>query len=153
MANTQAESVFSICVTPQPDELNQAAYEALTFVEVKSVGDIGQTGPDVNILTYNTLDTVVADKAKGTADAGNPPLSVARIASDPGQIAMRAAGATNSKFAFKHEMNDGGALSNTIKFNRGLVTGPTRPGGGVDDFDLEVFTLALTQLEVVVDPA
>ncbi|PCI03446.1 MAG: hypothetical protein COB78_10840 [Hyphomicrobiales bacterium] len=154
MANTQKDVIFSICVTPQPADLNKAGFEALTFVSVSNVGNLGETGKSENILTYNTLDTAVAQKAKGVADAGNPTVECARLFSDPGQVALNAAAATNLQYAFKIERNDSpdGILTNTIIYNRGLVTGPTRPNGGNEDFDLEVFTLALNQLEVVVDP-
>lgn len=154
MVNTHAGSVLSVCVTAQAADLNLGAFQALVYVPIGNVGSLGETGLSENILTYPVWDKSVAQKAKGMGDAGSPALEVARDSADAGQDALRAAGATNLNYAFKHEMNDkltpGG--TNTIKYNRGLVGGPTRPGGGNEDFDLEVFTLGLQQREIVVDP-
>lgn len=154
MANTQKDVKFSICTTPQAGDLNQAAYEGQTFVAVASVGSVGETGVNENILTYDTLDTAVSDKAKGVANAGDPTVEVARIFDDAGQIALRAAAKTNLKYAFKIERNDSpdGVLTNSIFYNRELGSGPTRPNGRNEDFDLEVYKLALVQLEIAVDP-
>ena len=41
----------------------------------------------------------------------------------------------------------------TVRYNRGLVTGPTIPLGRTEDFDLEVFTLGLQQRQLTVDPS
>jgi len=155
-ANTNSGSKFYVCADAQAADLDQAAYEALTWVEVKSVGSFGETGSNTNILTYDTWDTRVAQKAKGITDAGNPTVECARIATDPGQIILRTQGdGLNAlEYAFKIERNDKAtpAGTPTTIYNRGLVTGPSRPNGRNEDFDLEVFTLALNQLEIVVAP-
>src|SRR5690606_27926337 len=92
---------------------------------------------------------------KGISNAGDPPIEVARNPTDLGQIALRAAAATKFNYAFKIEDNDAPSSSytNSIYYNRGVVTGPTRPNGRNEDFILEVFTLGLNQREIVVDPA
>lgn len=140
---------------PQQTALNQAAFEALDWTQIAAVGSHGEVGSQTNILTYDTWDTDVIQKAKGMTDAGSPEIELARVYNDNGQIALRLAAATNLNYAFKIERNDefevGG--SPTIIYNRGLVTGPRRPMGRNEDFDLEIFTLALQQREIVVDPA
>lgn len=153
-ANTNAGGKLYVCATPQQNDLSQAAYEALAWVEVKGIGNHGETGASTNILNYDTWDTIVIQKAKGTTNAGDPEVEVARIPSDPGQIIMRNAAKTNFNYAFKMVKNDKATIDGTptVLFNRGLVTGPKRPHGRNEDFDLEVFTLALNQLEIVVDP-
>lgn len=154
-ANANAASKFYICATPQNTDLNQAGYEALTWIEIKSLGSRGETGKQTNILTYDTWDRNVIEKAKGMTDAGSPEIEVARIATDPGQIILRAAGAVgnNNNYAFRESRNDGPLSTNgTQRYNRGLVTGPRSPGGRNEDFDLEVYTLGLQQDEIVVNP-
>lgn len=154
-ANSNAASRLFVCATPQNNDLQQVDYEALSWVEVKGVGSRGETGKNTNILTYDTWDTVVIDKAKGITDAGSPELELSRIPTDPGQIILRAAAAVgnNNKYAFKELRADGTSPTNgTVLYNRGLVTGPRRPGGRNEDFDLEVFTLGLVQEEIVVNP-
>lgn len=155
MANTNANCKLFVCSTPQPADLNLAGYEALTWVEVGAVGSVGEMGTSTNILNYDTWNTDVTQKAKGISDAGSPEVEVARIYNDAGQIILRNAGKTNLQYAFKVERNDAPTLAGTPTtiYNRGLVTGPKRPMGKNEDFDLEVFTLALNQREVVDDAA
>ena len=152
--NTNAGKKLYICATPQNADLDADDFEALTWVQVKGVGNHGESGTTTNILNYDTWDTTVTQKAKGVSDAGSPEIEVARLPTDAGQVAMRVAAKTNLNYAFKLEGNDKPTVNGTptIIYTRGLVTGPRRPNGRVEDFDLEVFTLALNQTEVVVDP-
>lgn len=162
-ANTNAGSTLWISVatadggtTPlaADGDLTEAQYEALFWTQIKFMGNHGESGSSTNILTYDTWDTKVSQKAKGITNAGDPEIEVARSPSDPGQTALREAAKSNNNFAFKLVRNDapqGGTP--TIIYNRGLVTGPKRPNGRNEDFDLEMFTLALQQVEIVVDAA
>lgn len=154
MARTNKDRKVYICTTPQPGDLNQAAYEALTWVEVSNVGAVGEAGTNTNIVSYDELSTDVTQKGKGISNAGDPTIECARNPTDAGQIALRAAAKTNFTYAFKFEDKDAPTANhtNSVYYNRGLVTGPTRPNGRNEDFILEVFTLALNQREIVVDP-
>lgn len=163
MANTNAGRKVYIAVTltggtiplAQPADMNLAAFEAVTFwTEIKDVGSIGQTGTDTNMVSYDTLGTEVTQKQKGISDAGDPEIECARNPTDPGQIAMRAAAKTRYNYAFKIEDADAptSGHTNTIYYNRGVVSGPFRPNGGNEDFILETFRLGLNQKELVVDP-
>ncbi|XMM82963.1 hypothetical protein WG628_11660 [Stenotrophomonas maltophilia] len=146
-AKTNAGSKLYICATPKNADLTETEFKALTFVEVKKVGNIGERGINTNIVQYNTLDTLVALKGKGITNAGDPQVEVAEDLADPGQVALRAAGAPNvpDAYAFKIERADG-----SIEFLRGLVTGPNVPGGGNEDFILNRFTLGLNQAPITV---
>ena len=158
-ALTQAGAKFYIAVDvggqaePHDTDLNQAEYEALTWLEVKGVGNVGQTGTDTNVVSYDELATEVTQKGKGISNAGDPEIECRRIGNDPGQIEMRRATTTTSSYAFKYELNNSGGTNGTTFYNRGLVMGPTRPNGGNEDFDLEVYTLGLNQKEIVVEAA
>lgn len=155
MAKTLAGSKLYVCATAQNSDLNAAAFAALTWVEVGNVGNIGQTGTETNLVSYNELSTLVTQKAKGVADGGSPPIECARNPTDAGQIIMRtiSSNTDTNNYAFKHEKNDApSGFTNTIHYYRGVCVGPTRPNGGVEDFDLEVFMLGLNQAEVTVDP-
>lgn len=156
MANTNAASKIYVCATAQNSALDQTGYEALTWVEITGIGRRGEIGKNTNIVNYNTWDTGVIQKAKGMTDAGSPELEVARSATDAGQILLRTAAAVgnNSNYAFKEVRADGvSGATGTVIYNRGLVVGPKRPGGGNEDFDLEIFTLAFQQEEIVVNPS
>lgn len=153
--NTNSGSTFWVCATAQEADLDRTAFEALTWVQVGGVGSVGEAGSSVNILTYDTWDKLVVQKAKGLIDAGSPELEVPRLPYDAGQIILRTAAATaNANYATKIIRTDpvysGGQP--TIIYNRGIVTGPKRPLGRNEDFDLEVFTFGFNQKEVVVDP-
>ncbi|MBO7735342.1 MAG: hypothetical protein J6S67_22440 [Methanobrevibacter sp.] len=155
MANTNAASKWYVCATPQNNNLTQSDYESLIWTLISKVGNVGETGKSTNVLTYNTWDTEVADKAKGITDAGSPTIECAREPDDAGQEILRAAAAVgnNNKYAFKEVRADGPlGGTGTIFYNRGIVAGPTRPNGGNEDFDLEVFTLGLVQEEIIVKP-
>lgn len=153
--NTNSGSKLYVCATPQSSDLDRAGFEALAWVLVKGVGSHGEVGAQTNILTYDTWDTTVIQKAKGITDAGSPEIEVARDPLDAGQIILRAAAATNLNYAFKIVRNDALVIGGTptVRYNRGLVVGPREPMGRNEDFDLEVFTLGLQQLQVTVDPS
>lgn len=132
-------------------DLTQAGYEALTWLEVKSMGSHGETGSNTNVLSYDTWDTTVTQKAAGITNAGDPEVELARIPTDAGQIELRRAGLPANRvnnYAFKILHLDG-----TVKYNRGIVLGPRHPNGRNEDFVLEIFTLGLNQEQIVVNPA
>src|SRR5690606_11413946 len=84
-ARTNAGGKFYISDAPAPDELDQAGFEGLTWIEVSRVGSVPESGSSTNILTYDTLDQEVIEKAKGMTDAGGGQLEVALVPDDPGQ--------------------------------------------------------------------
>ena len=140
MAITNAGRKVYICATPQTSDLDLAGFAGLTWVEIGHVGAVGESGTKTNIVNYDELGTTVIQKAKGLADAGNPTIEVARNATDAGQDALRAAALLQSAHAFKFLDTD-----SSVYYNRGIVTGPTRPNGRVEDFVLEVFTIGCIQ--------
>lgn len=148
-ANANAGSKLFVCATPQNSNLTAPQLAALDWTEIGGVGSLGETGKTTNILTYDTWGDSVSQKAKGLTDAGSPELETARMPGDPGQeILLLAAEVGNvNNYAFKELRNDG-----TIRYNRGLVTGPTWPGGRNEDFDLQVFTLGFQMEPIVVNP-
>ncbi|MCD0280460.1 hypothetical protein JWH04_16240 [Xanthomonas melonis] len=146
-AQTNSGSKLYICATPQNSDLTKTQFEALTYVQVKKVGSVGERGLTTNIVTYDTWDTAVSLKGKGISNAGDPEVEMARDLADPGQIAMRAAGqpTVTSAYALKVERPSG-----EIEYLRGLVTGPRTPGGRNEDFVLHVYSLALNQVPIEV---
>ena len=154
-ANTMSGGKLYVCATPKNSDLDKTGFEALTWVQVKGVGSHGDTGSNTNIVNYNTWDTEFVQKSKGTSNAGDPEVEVARIPADAGQLILRTAGDHFNKnnYAFKIERNDmpSGGTTNTCIYNRGLVTGPITKHGRNEDFDLEVFKFALQQQQITVE--
>jgi hypothetical protein len=158
MANkaTKKGSKIWVCATAQNNDLTQAGYEALVWVQVGKVGNPGDFGATSSLPTYDTLDEAVTQKQKGIANAGDPQIEVASLYDDAGQIILRNFGdpLNQNNMAIKFERNDkpAGATTNTIIYSRGVVSGPMYPGGGSDDFELERFTIGLNQLPIRVNP-
>ena len=145
-------SKLFICTTPQNSDLTDHAgngFPSLTYVQVKKVGSVTERGINTNAIQYDTWDTLVALKAKGITNAGDPTVECAEDLTDPGQIAMRACGVPSdaNNYAFKVERANG-----SVEYMRGLVAGPNIPGGRNEDFVLNVFTLMLNQPPIVVAP-
>lgn len=155
MANSmQGSKFYMVAAANTTIPANAAAWAALTWVEIKGVGNMSEIGTKGNTLVYPTWGDTVDQKAKGRNNAGDPTVELMRDTADAGQDALRAAAVTNLHYVFKIERNDKltGGGTNTLIYNRGLVFGPSRPQGGNEDFDVEVFTLAFDMLEFVVDP-
>ena len=152
--STMAGKKVYICTTPQPNDLNQAAFEALAYIPIGKVGNMDAVGTDTNVVSYDTWDTDVSDKDKGISNAGDPTLECKRVATDPGQLAVKAAALTRYKYAVKIEMSDAPDANhtNSIIYNRGIVTGPSRPQGRNEDFELEVYKFGFVQREIEVLP-
>lgn len=142
---SHAGDSFAISSTAQNGDLDLAGFAGLTYVPVSPVGSLGEYGISTNVLTYDTWNTLVAQKAKGISNAGDPQLEVARLDSDAGQQALNTAGAPDyyDAHAYKIVKQDG-----HIDYLRGLVAGPNTPSGRNEDFDLSVYTLMLLQVPV-----
>lgn len=147
---THSNVSFAVSTTAQNADLDQAGFEGLAYTEVGAVGSLPQRGINTNMLSYNTVNTLVAKKAKGITDAGTGTLECARNVADPGQILMTTIGQPDyfDNHAFKMVKQDG-----TIEYGRGLVAGPNYPGGRNEDFDIANYTIAYQQPPVEVAPS
>lgn len=146
MANafTNSGGTVAISTAVQNANLTESEFVALTYTDIANVGNLGERGANTNIVSYDTWNTETTLKGKGITNAGDPQLEVALDLADPGQLAVRVAAASKSdNYAFKVTRQNG-----DIQYLRGLVTGPTEPGGRNEDFVLNVFTLALNQLPI-----
>lgn len=151
---TNSGAKVFVSAAPQPIDLDQAAFEALVWVEVKGVGNFGETGENTNILSYDDWGTPVIQKAKGNTDAGSPEIEYRRIPTDPGQTILRQIAKTNLNYAIKTVWNDAETVggTGTTSYNRGIVAGPKQPNGRSEDFRLEMVTLGLNQVQIIVEP-
>lgn len=72
-ALTQAGAKFYIAVdvggdaVVQNSDLDLTAYEALEWLEVKGVGNLGETGTTTNMVSYDEHATEVSQRAKALA--------------------------------------------------------------------------------------
>lgn len=155
MSNTNKGRKVYICATVKPTDLTQEQFEALTWVQVGKVGNVGDFGRQTNIVSYTTLDTEYQQKSKGISNAGDPVIECSRSYNDAGQVIMRTAGAPTARYSYalKIEENDKPTAdyTNTIHYVRGKVAGPVNLGGGNEDFVREQYTIGLEQV-LTVDP-
>ena len=98
------------------------------------------------ITVMNLQSTTTTPAGKGVGGKGAS-----------GAKAGRTAGASkNNQYVIMIERTDppssGTSPKPTRHYLRGPITGPVMPGGGVDDFDLQVFTMAANQF-FEVDPS
>jgi len=148
-------SKLYICATAQNDDLNQAGYEGLTWVEIAKIVTMPMVGSVDNIVSQDYVDTTVSQYAKGFANAGQSQIVVGRDWEDAGQDALRTAAATPFNYAFKIEANDGvsGVTTPTTWYTRGVIGGPMTDARSGEDFQNESFECAFNQQAIAVDPA
>lgn len=154
---TNAGSKYYICATPQDPPITQSALAALTYVEIGFVGNRGDVGADDNIISYSTMGEKVVSKAKGQKDAGSFDIECAYEADDAGQIIMRTAASTKDLYAVKITLDDaptsGASPKPTTIYAVGLIGGPTKGGGGPDDFVTDTFTVNVSGQDIITVPA
>jgi len=119
---TSTGTIFSL-VAEEPATLDQAGFEALTFVEVGKVTNVPEYGPNVQVVTLEPLATGITEKYKGFINYGSMSVEAAYLEGDAGQalIDLGVTGANkNKQHSFKIEYQDGsvryfigGIFSNT----------------------------------------
>ena len=139
---TYLNATVSISTVAQNVDINEAAFEGLSYTEIANVGTIGQYGNETNMVNYPVLARALTLKAKGQTDGGSFTIECAVDLVDAGQVAFRAAGqpAVRDSYAFKLDLPNG-----AVHYLRGPVAGPVYPGGGNEDFIRSVFTVGVNQ--------
>lgn len=139
-----------------PDDLLQAGFEALAWVEVGGMVSLPEMGISTNMVNRDLLEDEVTTYQKGYSNAGESDFEVAPDHSDLGQVELLEVGAPTYRIAraFKIESNDklNATGTNTIRYSRGVVAGPKLNSGSGEDFDTEMYSIAFNQTPVI-DPA
>jgi hypothetical protein len=146
---------FYKSTTAVTSDLAQAAYEALTYVEVPNVVSTPAMAVEDNIISQDYLSTDVSQKQKGFANVTDGELVVGYTAGDAGHAAMIAAAQSRIQYAFKSELSDSPnpvTTTNTVRYTRGFVGGGGDAGGGGEDFVNLTFSLAFNQRPIWVAP-
>lgn len=122
-----------------------AEFEALTWVEIELVESLDPYGDTANEVTFNSLKDGRVRKAKGARNGGSPTLTVGYDFSDLGQAALRAAQATNSKYAFKVVLPNRLAApgNDQVDYFRALVMSDPKNVGNVDAVVRQTFMLSI----------
>lgn len=118
----------------------QTDYEAiLTWTEIVDVMDVGDFGDESEAIKYKVLGDGRVRKKRGSTDAGAWEVTVARVADDAGQLAVKAAAASEDAFDFKVETVDG-----DIFYVTGLVLSAKNEFGDTDQVLQIKFSVELT---------
>ena len=97
-------------------------YEALTWIEIREVEDLGNVGDVSTEVTGAAIGDSRIRKAKGARNAGTMNvICFDTVPLDAGQVAVIAAEATNSNYAFKIENPEPESGTGAIIYFRGLV--------------------------------
>lgn len=83
-----------------PGTFDKAGYEALQFVEIKGIVDMGELGDQQNDIAIDTLIGRV-EHVNGSSDLGEIQCSYNFILNDAGQDIVRAAAGTNTAHSFR----------------------------------------------------
>ena len=118
-----------------PATHDQIGFEALTWVLVKEVSDIGEYGREYDSIEHAPIDTRIVETIKGNYREGSLPLVIGSVPADPGQVIMLASSEIDTDVAFKIDRNDG-----VIDYNIGKVFSykPSVTGGAILNISCQV---------------
>jgi hypothetical protein len=112
----------------------EADFASISWTEIKGTTNLGQIGDSATLITSDQINTARTKKKKGTYNAGSMALVCDQDLTDPGQLALIAAGKSPNNFAFKIEATDapvGGEPSQRLFI--GLVMGTPETFEGAND--------------------
>lgn len=155
MANTPIlkGATFSICATAQADELNQAAFDALTFLDCGKIVEHGNLEVTENDVSQGYWGGGWLQHQKGQKDGGTTSITIGYDPDSTGADALDTAAATELNYAFKIDIGDNpGGTTNTILYYRGLIALPSYQLGNNEAFLNKTFAMMLNQGVIQVDP-
>jgi hypothetical protein len=130
------------------------AYAALTWTEITLLTNIPEYGDSASIQTIDVIGDGRTRKGKGSRNAGGGDLTVLPKPSDPGQIALEAAEATQSYYPIKvtipNRLTGGG--TDQIDYFMALIAGKRQGMGGNNDFVVKRYSLEVSSAIVTTVP-
>jgi len=145
-----------ICTTAQNSDLNTAAFEALTYVEITRIVTMPSIGITTNMVQQDYIDTEISQFQKGVKAGSASELVVGKDTTDAGQDALIAASLTKNNYAFKRVYTDSPntvTTTNSTTYFRALVGEAVDQGGAVEDFENYTFPIQINgQRPIVVKP-
>lgn len=97
--HSSAGSTLQICATI-PATFTSTAYEALEFVEIGKITDLGEFGREYALITSNILGTRGTEKFKGSFNEGTVTIAALLDNGDAGQVIAKTALASDEDFSF-----------------------------------------------------
>jgi hypothetical protein len=139
LAITSAGSSIAIGSPPAAYPPTLLSFQNVSdFTEIAEVTDIGEFGKKYNQVTHSPLSTRQIIKRRGSYDNGTATIQYAYAPTDPGQIKLAAALATDVSQSYRVKLQD----NTTFYFTAQCMSAPISVGG-VDSItagssDLEV---------------
>ena len=128
-------------------------YEALTWTEIMEVEDLGNIGDVSTEVTGAAIGDSRIRKAKGARNAGTMNvICFDTVPLDAGQVAVIAAEATYSNYAFKIEFPPPVTGTAEIQYFRGLVMSNELRLGTNDNIRRRAFNIGVNSA-ITIDPA
>lgn len=120
-------------------------FEALTWVEVEPVENIGDFGDEAAAVTFSALKDGRVRKMKGARDAGTLAVVVGHNPSQTGQAQMITAEGTKFNYGFKVEIPDAPSnlYTNSFFYFRGKVMSKRMGVGGNGDVTKRTFNVGV----------
>ncbi|MBY5976729.1 hypothetical protein KUV39_08725 [Phaeobacter italicus] len=128
MAHQTASGVTLGISAVAPAAHDIASFDALTFINVGEITNIGEFGKEWSLVTHNPLSTRGTEKGKGSFNNGSLSPGLALDPGDAGQTAMETALESDDPVYLSITLQDG-----TIFYLVGLVMSFKPNIGGVDD--------------------
>lgn len=143
--NTTAKSRVFIGSTSNNDIALLDDFEAVTWVEIKEVENLGEAGPEASVQTFLSLADGYVRKLKGSIDSGTIELIVGRDPVDPGQNKAREAVADWNKYPIKVVLNDKPTPTgtDTVFYFRAVVASARNDLGDADNITRTTISLAI----------
>jgi|SRR6476659_8329954 len=142
-----------VASTPQPEELTQVEFEALTWIEVCCPSESPNFGQEAEIVSEHCISGEEVTFV-GAASGAETEMTVFYDAECEGQDIVREA-FEGQAMAFKKEYSDSPnpvTTTNTIIYTRALVTTFPDAEGGVNDIAAHTFGLKIVQKPILVKP-
>jgi hypothetical protein len=118
------------------DDLVEADFASVTWIEIKGWQTMGAFGDAKTLITESIINRSRDLKAGGTRNAGSMQNNFIIMPTDPGQIALIAAEATDYNYPFKIEFDDapptGTAPTPSEAKFMGIVMTANEQGGGAN---------------------
>jgi hypothetical protein len=135
---SSAGSTVAICAA-KPATYNEAGYEALSWVVIGEVTDIGEFGREYAKIEHKPVATRAVQKLKGSYDEGQIQLQLGKDIDDAGQVLLKTASESDDSYSTRVVTQDG----SSYYFQALVFTNKTNVGG-VDSITGTTASLEIT---------
>ena len=126
-------------VAGAPATFDVVGYEALSWVAVGEITDLGEFGREYALVTHQPLGNRATQKLKGSFNEGTINAQLGLDTDDAGQVLMKAAVNSDSAYSFKVTTQNG-----DVYYFRGMVMSFKVGVGSVDTVTAATCTIELT---------